>query len=45
MVLRLRLSVVYDMTQFGQYRYDILTLLRDTHDRLNGKPRRRLWQD
>jgi uncharacterized protein len=77
-VLRLRnLTVAYDMTQFGQYRYqmfeqaghwfpgtkgnrctdcgdclprcpeqlNIPALLRDTHDRLNGKPRRRLWQD
>jgi uncharacterized protein len=77
-VLRLRnLTVAYDMTQFGQYRYqmfeqaghwfpgtkgnrctdcgdclprcpeqlNIPALLRDTHDRLNGKPRRRLWED
>lgn len=77
-VLRLRnLSVAYDMTQFGQYRYqmfeqaghwvpgnkgdrctdcgdclprcpenlDIPALLRDTHDRLKGKARRRLWED
>ncbi|GAB4371855.1 MAG: aldo/keto reductase [Elainellaceae cyanobacterium] len=77
-VLRLRnLSVAYEMTTFGQYRYgmfenaghwfpgkkahrctdcgdclprcpeqlDIPRLLRDTHDRLSGKPRRRLWAD
>lgn len=75
-VLRLRnLATAYDMTAFGQYRYqmfenaghwfpgnkanrctdcgdclprcpeqlDIPNLLRDTHDRLNGQPRRRLW--
>ncbi|MFW6357648.1 MAG: aldo/keto reductase [Chroococcales cyanobacterium] len=75
-VLRLRnLAVAYDMTEFGQYRYqmfenaghwfpgkkanscidcgnclprcpenlNIPNLLRDTHSRLNGPPRRRLW--
>lgn len=75
-VLRLRnLTVAYDMTTFGQYRYrmfenaghwfpgnkanrcsdcgdclprcpqtlDIPKLLKDTHDRLHGEPRRRLW--
>lgn len=75
-VLRLRnLAIAYDMTAFGQYRYqmfenaghwfpgnkanrctdcgdclprcpetlDIPRLLRDTHDRLNGESRRRLW--
>lgn len=77
-VLRLRnLSVAYDMTEYGQYRYrmfenaghwfpgtkgnrcnncgdclprcpenlDIPTLLQDTHRRLNGSPRRRLWEE
>lgn len=77
-VLRLRnLAVAYDMTQFGQYRYemfengghwvpgnkanrctdcgdclprcpeelDIPKLLRDTHQHLSGKPRRRLWEE
>lgn len=76
-VLRLRnVSLAYDMTEFGQYRYrmfgnaghwfpgtpgnrctdcgeclprcpqqlDIPNLLRDTHQRLQGSPRRRLWQ-
>ncbi|MEL6930310.1 MAG: aldo/keto reductase [Cyanobacteria bacterium J06600_6] len=75
-VLRLRnLTVAYDMTDYGQYRYgmfenaghwfpgmksnkctdcgdclprcpeqlDIPNLLRDTHQRLKGKQRRRLW--
>ncbi|OLT62284.1 aldo/keto reductase [Moorena bouillonii] len=75
-VLRLRnLALAYDMTEFGQYRYqmfenaghwfrgvkgnrctqcgdclprcpeqlDIPSLLSDTHQRLNGSPRRRLW--
>ncbi len=75
-VLRLRnLTVAYDMTEFGKYRYqmfenaghwfpgmkgnrctncgdclprcpeklDIPTLLKDTHQRLNGKAGRRLW--
>lgn len=77
-VLRLRnLAIAYDMSQFGQYRYQMFenaghwfpgnkasrctdcedclprcpeqlpipALLRDTHDRLNGQPRRRLWGD
>lgn len=76
-VLRLRnLTVAYDMTDFGQYRYrmfenaghwfpgnkanhcthcghcllrcpeqlDIPALLLDTHQRLNGSSRRRLWE-
>lgn len=76
-VLRLRnLTVAYDMSDFGQYRYrmfenaghwfpgnkasrctecgdclprcpeklDIPRLLSDTHQRLNGSPRRRLWE-
>ena len=76
-VLRLRnLTVAYDMTAFGQYRYrmfekaghwfpgkkanhctdcgdclprcpeqlNIPDLLRDTHDRLNGPSKRRLWE-
>ncbi|PSB32669.1 aldo/keto reductase [Stenomitos frigidus] len=76
-VLRLRnLAIGYDMTQFGQYRYqmfenaghwfpgnkgnrctncgdclprcpealNIPALLRDTHERLNGKAGRRLWE-
>jgi len=75
-VLRLRnLAVAYEMTQFGQYRYqmfenaghwfpgnkanhcndcgdclprcpeelNIPALLKNTHQRLNGKPGRRLW--
>jgi predicted aldo/keto reductase-like oxidoreductase len=75
-ILRLRnLAVAYDMTEFGEYRYqmfenaghwfpgnkgdrcnscgdclprcpeqlDIPALLADTHQRLNGPPRRRLW--
>jgi predicted aldo/keto reductase-like oxidoreductase len=75
-VLRLRnLAVAYDMTDYGEYRYqmfenaghwfpgikgnncthcgeclprcpeqlDIPALLFDTHNRLNGAPRRRLW--
>ncbi len=75
-VLRLRnLAVAYEMTQFGQYRYqmfenaghwfpgkkanhcndcgdclprcpeelNIPALLNNTHQRLNGKPGRRLW--
>ncbi|MGK7949447.1 MAG: aldo/keto reductase [Xenococcaceae cyanobacterium] len=77
-ILRLRnLTVAYDMTDYGQYRYrmlenaghwfpgkkgdrctscgdclsrcpenlDIPKLLKDTHQRLNGASRRRLWQD
>ena len=77
-VLRLRnLSVGYQMSDYGQYRYqmlenaghwfpgkkgnrctdcgdclprcpeqlDIPRLLKDTHQRLNGSPRRRLWED
>ena len=77
-VLRLRnLTVAYDMSDYGQYRYgmlenaghwfpgmkgnkctdcgdclprcpeklDIPNLLRDTHQRLKGKQRRRLWSD
>jgi uncharacterized protein len=76
-VLRLRnLTVAYDMSDFGQYRYrmfenaghwfpgnkasrctecgdclprcpeklDIPRLLKDTHQRLNGSARRRLWE-
>lgn len=76
-VLRLRnLSVAYDMSDYGKYRYgmfenaghwfpgrrgdrctscneclprcpqnlDIPALLRDTHQRLQGKSRRRLWE-
>jgi predicted aldo/keto reductase-like oxidoreductase len=75
-ILRLRnLTIGYDMTNYGQYRYrmlenaghwfpgkkanhcsecgdclprcpeklDIPRLLFDTHERLNGSPRRRLW--
>lgn len=77
-VLRLRnLTVAYDMTDYGQYRYGMLEnaghwfpgskgnrctdcgdclprcpeqlkipeLLRDTHQRLKGKERRRLWSE
>lgn len=77
-VLRLRnLTVAYDMSDYGQYRYgmlenaghwfpgmkgskctdcgdclprcpeklDIPNLLRDTHERLKGKQRRRLWSE
>ena len=77
-ILRLRnLTVAYDMTDYGQYRYrmlenaghwfpgkkgdrctscgdcltrcpeklDIPKLLQDSHQRLNGASRRRLWQD
>ncbi|HEY9674082.1 MAG TPA: aldo/keto reductase [Waterburya sp.] len=76
-ILRLRnLALAYDMTDFSQYRYqmienaghwfpgvkgnhctqcgdclprcphelDIPTLLSDSHERLNGPPRRRLWE-
>jgi predicted aldo/keto reductase-like oxidoreductase len=76
-VLRLRnLAIAYEMTQFGQYRYQMFenaghwfpgskaskctecgdclprcpeqltipTLLQDAHQRLNGKPGRRLWE-
>lgn len=76
-ILRLRnLALAYDMTDFSQYRYqmlenaghwfpgvkgnrctqcgdclprcphelDIPTLLLDAHERLNGPPRRRLWE-
>ena len=76
-ILRLRnLAIAYDMTDFSQYRYqmlenaghwfpgvkgnrctqcgeclprcpqelDIPTLLLDAHERLNGSPRRRLWE-
>ena len=76
-VLRLRnLAIAYNMTEFGQYRYqmfenaghwfpgkkgnrctecgdclprcpeqlDIPKLLKDSHQRLNGSPRRRLWE-
>ena len=76
-VLRLRnLAIAYNMTEFGQYRYqmfenaghwfpgkkgnrctecgdclprcpeqlEIPKLLKDTHQRLNGSPRRRLWE-
>lgn len=76
-ILRLRnLALAYDMTRFGQYRYQMLEnaghwfpgtrgnrctecgdclprcpenlpipqLLQDTHQRLNGPSRRRLWQ-
>jgi uncharacterized protein len=77
-ILRLRnLTVAYEMSDYGQYRYGMLenaghwfpgmkgnrcndcgdclprcpeqlaipTLLRDTHQRLKGKERRRLWSD
>ena len=76
-VLRLRnLAIAYNMTEFGQYRYqmfenaghwfpgkkgnrctecgdclprcpeqlEIPKLLKDSHQRLNGSPRRRLWE-
>ena len=76
-VLRLRnLTIAYNMTEFGQYRYqmfenaghwfpgkkgnrctecgdclprcpeqlEIPKLLKDSHQRLNGSPRRRLWE-
>jgi hypothetical protein len=76
-VLRLRnLAITYNMTEFGQYRYqmfenaghwfpgkkgnrctecgdclprcpeqlEIPKLLKDSHERLNGSPRRRLWE-